>query len=190
MTKKSPSSYPEPGRLISLGFKIDTLDAEAMIAVLQVAAGIRERHSVTSANHMAREALWDCWEKPRLPKPLVSSKYPRGWPWSPDARRVYELSEGKRPKNGGWGLVFEHVAPRGLLIKSLIDASLEMSASEFIQKVNSEMRGAVVTRNDSKMLDDVKVGQSYPDGADPNSEPWCRYEYAGLDPSTFEPLTS
>ena len=189
MTRASPSAYPELGRLLSLGLETDDLDAQAMIAVLRSAAGVRERHSVSSANHMAREALWDCWERPRLPRPLVSSKYPKAWPWSPDARRLYELTDGKRPKNGGWGFILEHVSPRGLVISSLIDASNELSVSEFIEKLRLDMRGAVITKQDNQKLEKAKVGRNYPGGVNPVAEPWSRYKHAGLDPATFAPLT-
>jgi hypothetical protein len=184
-----PPAYPELGRLLSLGLETDDLDALAMIAVLRSAAGVRERHGVSNANHMAREALWDCWERPRLPRPLVSGKYPKTWPWSPDARRLYELSKGKRPKKGGWGFVLEHVAPRGLVVTSLIDASIELSSVEFLEKLRLDMRGAVITKQDDEKLLEAKVGRSYPDGVDPITQPWSRYEHAGLDPATFAPLT-
>lgn len=189
MTRTVSPKYPEPGRLVSLGPKADRLDAEAMIAVLRAAAGVRERHGVSSANHMVREALWECWERPRLPGPLVASKYPTAWPWSPDARRVYEQAGGQRPKIGGWGLVFEHLAPRGLVVTSLIDASAKLTPARFIQQLKLEIRGAVVTQHDARMLDEAKVGKGHPDGADPVAQPWCRYEYAGLDPASFRPLS-
>jgi hypothetical protein len=39
------------------------------------------------------------------------------------------------------------------------------------------------------MLDEAKVGKGHPDGADPVAQPWCRYEYAGLDPASFRSLS-
>ena len=181
------SGYPEPGHLVSLGATVDVLDAEAMIAVLRAAAGVLKRHGKSRAMHMAREALWDCWEQPRLPRPLFSQKYPFAWPWSVDARRAREGNGGKRPP-GGYRLVIEHVAPRGLLVAMLIDRAAELSPADFTQMVSTHLSGAIITSQEDRVLNAAGVGQRFPDGADPSLQPWCRYEAAGIDLTEFAPL--
>ena len=60
--------------------------------------------------------------RPRLPDPLVASKYPKSYPWSPRARAVHVEHSGKRPKDG-WGLAIEHLYPRELLVAELLDGT-------------------------------------------------------------------
>ena len=158
-----------------------------MITVLRAASGIQKRHSVSSAMHMAREAMWDCWEGPRLPRPLISRKYPTTWPWSPGARAAIDVAGGKRP-TGGYGLILEHLAPRGLVIARLIDNSAKLTPETFIEILSRDMRGAVISRQEDALLNKAKVGRSYPKGANPVDRPWCRYEVAGLDPAEFAPI--
>jgi hypothetical protein len=75
------------------------------------------------------------------------------------------------------------------VVTSLIDASAKLTPAKFIKMLKFEMRGAVVTKHDARMLDAAKVSEGYPEGADPVVLPWCRYEYAGLDPASFRPLS-
>lgn len=52
-----------------------------------------------------RETIYFTWEQPRLPRPLIQSKYPQSFPWSPRARTIIG-THGARP-SGGYGLVQE-----------------------------------------------------------------------------------
>src|SRR4051794_23537630 len=94
------------------------MDEEDARAVLDVARAcrstLRPERSRAASMRVLREALWFIWEEPRFPQPLVASKFPKPYPWSPRARAIFDAHAGKRPK-GGWGLVIEHLYPRELL---------------------------------------------------------------------------
>ncbi len=118
---------------------------------------------------------------PRLPKPLVQSKYPLSYPWSNAARAVY-LGTPKAPV-GGRGLVLEHVRPRNILIDNMIDLSAELAAGELIGYLNRFLAGAVITKQEDLLLTNAGVAYAPIDADDP--DPWSRYRTAGLDPDTF-----
>lgn len=173
----------EPGRLNSLGAEEDHIDARGLLEVLRACADMRDRRKA-GTTHVVRQALWSFWELPRLPKPAVSGKYPKVWPWSPAAREVFQASAAAPP--GGWGLVLEHVRPRNLLIGSLIQLSGEMDTGELIGYLNRFMGGAVITKAEDGLLTSAGVGWGPVDQHDP--DPWARYRTAGIDPDTFGPL--
>jgi hypothetical protein len=132
-----------------------------------------------------REALWFIWEEPRLPRPLVASKYPRSYPWSPRARAVFAEHAGKRPK-GGWGLVIEHLYPRELLVADLLeDAEVAKTAGSV--EVLTERLMAVVTRDDDRQL--PTRAQSARPWDDYAADPWLRYRSPGLQLEHFAPLS-
>lgn len=182
----SSVAMPTPGRPESLGVERDRADAAAIMTVHNVVRTTLAR-GVPPAwpNHLAREALYDLWERPRLPQPLVGPKYPVAYPWSSEARRLYESLT--RPALRGQ-LVLEHLAPRAILIGKLVQQSASLTVNEFLQLIQQGVVAAVITNQEDKTLGAAKVGKSYPAGADPVADPWCRYRFAGLDLAGFEPL--
>src|SRR4051794_18522092 len=108
-----------PGRPTSLGRSTDLRDTRAVLSVAAACRKtLRPERARSGPGRVLREALWFMWEEPRLPRPLVASKYPTSYPWSPKARARFAEHEGRRPK-GGWGLVIEHLYPRELLVAEL-----------------------------------------------------------------------
>ncbi len=76
-----------------------------------------------------REAKWFLWERPRLPKPLVRSKYPTTHPWSPAAAARHQ--EGLRD-----GLVFEHLEARVLLLADMLERADDWSPGTFAAELH------------------------------------------------------
>jgi hypothetical protein len=132
-----------------------------------------------------REALWFIWEKPRLPAPLVASKYPKPYPWSPGARAEYRRHSGKRPE-GGWGLVLEHLYPRELFVADLLSNSERASSADVVELLNGRLMGAVVRRDEDRQL--PTRAQSAGAWHDYAADPWLRYRSAGLPLADFGPL--
>lgn len=182
-----PSASPQIGRPRSLGQSEDLADAAGLLAVFRVVRDALQRRPPSLPNHLAREALWDLWELPRLPPPLVSSKYPKSYPWSAAARSAYNAAGGKRPP-GGWGFVFEHVTPRSILRHDLVLRSPELSPKDVVSVLADGLCAAVVTKADNKLLEAAGLAKSHPEGADPRGDPWSRYRAAGFDLATFKPL--
>ena len=87
---------PLPGRPESLGRATDLRDARAVLAILNACAETLgpERPRI-GLIRIVREALWFIWEAPRLPRPLVATKYPEPYPWSSGARAVFTEHAGK-----------------------------------------------------------------------------------------------
>jgi hypothetical protein len=129
-----------------------------------------------------REALWFIWEEPRLPRPLVASKYPKPYPWSLRARAVFDAHVGKRPK-GGWGLVIEHLYPRELLVGYLLDQGADVDATDTVGLLTTRLMAAIVTREDDRQL--PTRAQSARPWEDYASDPWLRYRVAGLRVDDF-----
>lgn len=174
---------PEPGRPISLGADEDRTDAEGLLGVLRSCKPVRQRrHAGTT--HVARQALWNFWELPRLPRPLLQNKYPLAYPWSTSARVSYK--ENQRAPKGGRGLVLEHVRPRNILIDSMIERSDQLTAGELIGYLNRFLAGAVITREEDLLLTNAGVAYAPVDADDP--DPWARYRTAGLAPESFSPV--
>ena len=130
-------STPTPGRPATLALTADQEDAGALLAV---AAACRKAlppgRPRSGPARVLREALWFIWEGPRLPDPLVASKYPKPYPWSPGARAVHAEHSGKRPK-GGWGLVIEHLYPRELLVAEFLDGTAVAETAGAIERLRS-----------------------------------------------------
>lgn len=181
------ATEPPMGRPLSLGPAEDLADAAGLVAVLRVVQDSLGRRPPSLPNHLAREALWDLWERPRLPEPLVGSKYPLSYPWSPDARSIYQAAGGKRPPKG-WGLVLEHLTPRSLLLRDLILRSEALTPGDVVEILRQGLAAAVVTKADDARLTKTGLAMSHPMGSDPEKDPWCRYKAAGIDLSRFEPL--
>lgn len=174
---------PEPGRLASLGAEEDMIDAQGLLEVLRACQDMRDRR-LAGTTHVARQALTSFWELPRLPRPLVSGKYPTVWPWSPDARLA--LAANPRRPVGGLGLVLEHVRPRNILINSMILSAHRMQAGELIGYLNRFMAGAVITKAEDALLTGAGVAFAPLDLHD--GDPWARYRTAGINPDSFEPV--
>lgn len=96
----------------------DLADAALVAAV---ANGLREWRALTGTTKGSlkplREAVWFYWQHPRLPRPLVRSKYPTTVPWSSAARSAFRAD----PQRTG-GLVIEHSYPIALLLDELLTA--------------------------------------------------------------------
>lgn len=106
----------KPGYLVSKGTEEDLADAHGLLTILGATARTRSRRGAGSM-HIAHEALWSVWEHPRLPRPLVSNKYPLAYPWSAAARALY--AQAKERPSGGYGVVLDNLTPRNLLIHEL-----------------------------------------------------------------------
>lgn len=177
---------PTPGRPRTLGPAADRCDAEAVLLVAAACRKtLRRDQSRSGPMRVLREALWFMWEKPRLPEPLVASKYPKPYPWSPGARALYREHSGKRPK-GGWGLVLEHLYPRELFVADLLSNPEEVSSAEAIELLNRRVMAAVVTSDEDRELptraQSARPWQHYA------GDPWMRYRSAGLPLTDFGPL--
>ena len=168
----------QPGRPLSLATDSDDIAALLTIirAVTQTAA-LRSRKA-----RVIREALWFLWEEPRLPRPLVSSKYPTSYPWSEAAR---ERSVGLRPA-GGYGLVFEHLSPRTELVQSLIDDAASLSSAELAAHLDRHLMAAVITVEEDARIRAAGFAIHRPEGSE--HDPWARYRASGLDLENFAPL--
>lgn len=172
---------PQPGRPIAL--PTDEKDATDLAAVLSGLAEAFERRP--RAITVAREAVWYLWEEPRLPRPLIGSKYPASYPWSLSARTVQNRAS-RRP-DGGWALVYEHLRPQRTLLLDLLTGPHPVDASELASRLSMHLAGAVITRDENRALDAAGLGQSMPAG-DAGSDVWARYRAAGFDIASFAPL--
>ena len=169
----------DPGRLVGLGKDEDRIDAEALLGVLRECREVRDRRRA-GTTHMARQALWSFWELPRLPRPIISNKYPRPYPWSPAARDLYLTTERAS------GLVLEHVRPLNILVDAMIISAGSWAVVDLITYLQTYMAGAVITKAEDKALQAAGVGLGPLDQSDPDV--WARYRTANLQPETFMPL--
>lgn len=177
---------PTPGRPITLGPPTDREDADALLTVANgCRKTLRPDRPRSGPARVLREALWFIWEGPRLPQPLVASKYPESYPWSPGARAVYEKHFGKRP-TGGWGLVIEHLYPRELLVAELLDGTEVAEPGLAVGLLRERLMAAVVTREEDRQL--PTRAQSTLPWREYASDPWRRYRSAGLPLEQFAPL--
>ena len=177
---------PTPGRPLALGESVDREDAGALLAVAEACRKtLRESRPRSGPARVLREALWFIWEAPRLPHPLVASKYPKPYPWSPDARAVYAEHSGKRP-DGGWGLVIEHLYPREFLVAELLDGTEIPETTGAVGTLTERLMAAVVTRDEDRQLPTRR--QSARPWAEYASDPWLRYRAGGLPLEEFGPL--
>lgn len=174
----------EPGRPCSLGKQEDLADAAGLLLILQGCHEMRARRNA-GTTHVARQALTSFWELPRLPKPLVQSKYPKRYPWSPEAAARYEANPVRQV--GGWGLVLEHLIPAHLLIADLIQEAPKLTARKLINQLEKRLVGTIITKVEDDLLTAAGVGRTMPVDADPG-DLWARYRVAGLEPQRFAPI--
>ncbi|MDQ3678207.1 MAG: hypothetical protein M3401_15660 [Actinomycetota bacterium] len=170
------STDPEPGRPRALGPDDDLAAAEAILLVLQASRGVLARESPenprrTGPVRLVREAMWFFWERPRLPRPLVASKYPKTYPWSPGAQAWYETHGGRRPQ-GGWGLVIEHLYPRELVVNDLLTGE-QRDPDAVVALLSTRVMAAIVTRQDDRLL--PARGKSPGTWSSYEADPWVRY---------------
>jgi hypothetical protein len=177
---------PTPGRPESLGRAVDLADARAILSIAAACRKtLRSDRPRSGPIRVLREALWFIWEQPRLPRPLVASKYPRSYPWSPGARAVFAEHAGKRPK-GGWGLVIEHLYPRELLVADLLEGAEGANITRSVEVLTERLMAAVVTRDDDRQL--PTRAQSARPWDDYAADPWRRYRSTGLQLQDFAPI--
>lgn len=185
---------PQPGRPGSLRGEEDLADAAALFEVVKASyATLQRRRPRAGPLRLVREAVWFLWEQPRLPRPLIASKYPLDYPWSPTAQDIfkhfYQLGS-RRP--GGWGLVIEHLYPRELLVRDLIMLAVErfpgddVEPQRVVQLLTSRLMAAIVGRGEDRQL---LARRKSPDTWTPyESDPWLRYRSTALEPSKFKVL--
>lgn len=169
----------EPGRLIGLGQDEDLIDAQALLGVLRECREVRERRRA-GTTHVTRQALWSFWELPRLPRPIISNKYPRPYPWSPGARDVY-LTTGRTS-----GLVLEHVRPLNILLDTMTFSAGGWTVVDLINYLETYMAGAVITKAEDDALQAAGVGLGPLDQNDPDV--WARYRTTSLEPESYAPM--
>ncbi|MGH2920147.1 MAG: hypothetical protein ACRDLS_16335 [Solirubrobacteraceae bacterium] len=162
-----------------------TMRAPSSMSPVPAAQRFGRERSRAASMRVLREALWFIWEEPRLPRPLVASKYPKPYPWSPRARATFDAHAGKRPR-GGWGLVIEHLYPRELLVAYLLDEGAHRDAADAVDILTARLMAAVVTRDDDRQL--PTRAQSARPWDDYASDPWLRYRAAGLQLEDFAPV--
>ncbi len=179
---------PEVGRPLTLGVERDRDDAGALLSVVEEFRTLVARGGQRSgAARVLREAVWFLWEQPRLPRPLVGSKYPLSYPWSPPARDRW-LAHGRRRPQGGWGLVIEHIYPRECLIADLVDDPLASTPAAVIEVLSTRLIAAVITSSEDRML--PSRSRSPREWTDYEVDPWVRYRMAGLPVSEFRSAES
>lgn len=130
---------PDPGRPVRL--LEDRADAEALATALHGIGAAWRRYP--QALKAARESVWYVWERPRLPRPLIASKYPMSYPWSPAARSIY-VETPVRPA-GGWALLFEHLRPQRPLLIDLLSEPAMIDPDVLADKLREHLVAAVIT---------------------------------------------
>ncbi|PZE33929.1 hypothetical protein [Curtobacterium sp. MCPF17_031] len=167
---------PEPGRPRALSSDLD--DAEHLLTVTVGLARMTNRPAARA--RVLREALWFLWEQPRLPRPLLRSKYPNAYPWSPAA-----IARVRSGQSGG--LVLEHLEPRVLLVSDLLARADEWTPATFAAELHRRAGAAVVTQEDDRRLTSAGFARAMPETSD---GPWARYVASGIDVAAFRSLSS
>jgi hypothetical protein len=165
MSTNIADERPEPGRPTSHGAADDAADADAVRGVLEAT---RAR---PGAVRIVREAIWFSWEQPRLPRPLVASKYSLAYPWSVTALERYERRKGKRPA-GGWGLVIEHLYPRELLVADLFEID-GLTTPAVVDLLSTRLISVIITKDENRQL--PARGPAESRWSDFAADPWLRY---------------
>jgi hypothetical protein len=187
-TQPATLGGPEPGRPLSLGPDVDRADAADLLAVLRTVRLHGDR-SKTNAYKVAREALWFMWEQRRLPRPLIRSKYPASYPWSPAARELLakHRSEGRADTAFG-GVVIEHLIPATLMVQEALAAALDLDVDGMLQLLKKHGAASVVSVEDDKRLSAAGLRSRMPENW--NGDVWARPRAAGLDPIDFAPVAA
>ena len=176
---------PEPGRPRSLGREVDLADAEVIARLVEwCRATLADGRGRTGPLRLVREAMWFAWESPRLPRPLVSGKYPVSYPWSPNAQAAYARDGGRRPA-GGFGLVIEHLYPRELLMRDLLGAE-DLEPDAVVALLATRLTAAVVTKEDDGLL--PARGRLNDSWQSYDADPWLRYRESGMALKAFAPV--
>ena len=181
------SVAPEPGRPISLGRETDLADAVDLLAVIKALRSQSDRNR-SGINKALRESLWWMWEQPRLPRPLVRSKYPATYPWSPAARVFVQTHR----DDGGSdsmlrGLIIEHLIPANHLVQEAIASAHDLDAEGLLALLSAHGPAAVITSIEDKRLAAAGVASRMPSDWD-GIDVWARPRLAGFDLSGFAPL--
>jgi len=155
----------------------DDVDAEFVAAVFAAARRWEMVTGKKAPGKVLRETLWFIWQRPRLPRPLVRSKYPATAPWTAAARAVYA-----QDRYVPGSLVVEHIESITGLIRRLLDDPPQKR--EFASTLDAGLRFCVVTSAEDKMLAASNVGSS----TSGSSDPWVRYRLAGIDVEGIAPL--
>lgn len=151
-------------------------DAELILSVLQAAHAWERASARYLKVKPIRELIFWVWEDPRLPQPLLRSKYPLTVPWTPVAQALYP--------NGAGEVSLEHVTPAAVIVASLLDNPPPDPGAlvEILQRIEY----VVIAPEDNRRLKAAGVDSKLAPGS---TDPWDRYRVAGLDPSTFAPIT-
>lgn len=170
----------EPGRGVEAGSDVER--AAHILEVAQALGKVKELMGRSVHDRALKEVIWNKWEHPRLPRPLIDGKYPASYPWSLAARETYRRSPLKRGRLGE--LVIEHVLPKSELL-ALIETELpSLTASGMAELLQDWCCAVVLTKDEDRKITKAGFG-----GRRPNTEEiWSRYSAAGIDLSTFEPL--
>ena len=170
----------EPARLLRLGADRDEADGDLLTAMLHATSAWRARTGLTQPTKPLRELVWFTWQQPRLPKPLVRSKYPEQAPWTEAARLA--LAQDARAR-----LVIEHVEPVSVVLTKLLALATAgaLTPAMTCNELYAAGSFAVVTADEDKALTRAGVRGSAPHLDDP----WSRYRAAGIDVSRLAPLS-
>lgn len=179
----------EPGRPVSLGGERDAADAADLLGVLRaVQSQCRSYPESPGLKKIAREALWWIWEHPRLPRPLIRSKYPVEYPWSPQARAVVDESRKRGASDSALRcLIIEHLIPWNLTMTQVLDKADSLEAEQLAALLTRHGAAAVITTAEDKRLAAARVAHKMPEGAE-EQDVWARYRAAGLVIETFAPI--
>jgi hypothetical protein len=181
---------PTPGRPASLGEREDLADAQSVTEVVRAAYSTLERQRPRAGPlRLVREAVWYLWEQPRLPRPLIRDKYPLAYPWSPGAQEVIEHAASwnsyGRPPDGQWSLVIEHLYPRELMIRDLVELVVctDQPARPVADLLSSRVMAAIVRRDEDRQL--MARREAPRTWAPYEADPWLRYRSAPFELGGF-----
>ncbi len=136
---------------------------------------------LTLHRRVLKEVLWFRWEQPRLPRPLIDGKYPRAYPWSAEARRLWRESPRREGRRGA--LVIEHLEPKRELLARITQAGDSLDAAGLLALFHVAHSAAVISKSEDELLSRAGFAHASPDPGDV----WGRYRAAGLDVDEFAP---
>ncbi|MGN6608536.1 MAG: hypothetical protein ACTHMS_16195 [Jatrophihabitans sp.] len=146
-----------------------------LLGLLRAFARHERDTGAPSSVKVLREAIFLHWEAPRLP---AGGRYSPLLPHSPQARAVVTDQAARRPS----GLVFEHVHPISLLIRSLL-ADLPADEAALGERLRTNGDHVVLTQDEDRQL--TAAGYR---NAIPESGGWGRYAALGLRREDFRPV--